>query len=915
MSHAKHHLIYSTDNASVGKTLLNELSGKGYQLVDFPISENDDSNKLNELQLSKPEAPIILLLTDNLLKSANSMKGALNQVKKWTDSGWLIPVIANGVDENGQSVPTKFERVTNIIPYMNHWQDRYLDLRKQKKTDTENPALDAQIKTTKDISSDMGELLRFLRNVEHYSLEEFQANEYAVIKSALGEETDSEESPSLIDIIEGSSEELMAENPNAGSESIPSPSEAEANTEEEIPDEILADIPGMDLLEKAAGIPSENFDPADDPNLDAEASSLMDELAAQQPSIPDDFSEADKSSDEEEKENEPAEGLLVESEDEELNTILDEVLAEEGMEQEEDEDFEFLPEDSDDPNDFNLDALLEDDDTPSTASGHADEDDEIEIGEDEIALDLMPDDEDEILEVTEGQKISAEEILEHALDLFAEGETKEGLSHLSNAVKGNPKNTTLRYYYAYAQARYAQDAGAAKDQLEVLLTSDPEHPEAWYLMGELAENKHDFEGAKKCFEKAVEINPDYPDIHYRLGLLTIQYFPKEGQNAANYFREAIRQNAENVDAHYALANLLNEQFGKPEEALSHFEKVIELEPDHHFANYDLALLHHKLENAELARQYYEKATAIDPDLKTEANDLAFGAGKEKTQKEVLSDDKLETKEEEVAAEIPEATPEPTPPGPVVLITGGTAGIGRATAEVFAREGYRVIITGRRDTRLEEIKNDFAERFSNAIETLTFDVRDAEAVNAAIATLPEEWQEVDILINNAGLSRGLAPIQEGKIEDWDTMIDTNVKGLLYLTRSIAPKMVARKSGHIINVASSAGKEVYPGGNVYCATKSAVEALTKSMRLDLFKHNVRVSQVAPGHVEETEFARVRFDWDEERAEKTYENFQPLKSSDVAEVIYFMATRPAHVNIQDIFMFGTQQAGSNFIDRSGR
>ena len=226
----------------------------------------------------------------------------------------------------------------------------------------------------------------------------------------------------------------------------------------------------------------------------------------------------------------------------------------------------------------------------------------------------------------------------------------------------------------------------------------------------------------------------------------------------------------------------------------------------------------------------------------------------------------------------------------------------------------MVLTGRRYDKLEEVKTEFETEFKNKIQLLNFDVRSVDSVKKALESLEEDFKNVDILINNAGLASGLSPIHEGDINDWELMIDTNIKGLLYMTRAVAPHMVARKKGHIINLSSVAGKEVYPNGNVYSATKAAVEALTKAMRIDLHKHNVRVSQVAPGAVEETEFALVRFHGDAEKA-KIYEDFQPLKASDVAETIYFMVTRPEYVNIQDVVMMGTQQANTTIFDRSGR
>ncbi|MBK9981234.1 MAG: SDR family NAD(P)-dependent oxidoreductase [Saprospiraceae bacterium] len=247
----------------------------------------------------------------------------------------------------------------------------------------------------------------------------------------------------------------------------------------------------------------------------------------------------------------------------------------------------------------------------------------------------------------------------------------------------------------------------------------------------------------------------------------------------------------------------------------------------------------------------------------------------------------------------------------VLITGATSGIGLATAHVFAANGYDLILTGRREDRLNKVKEEILQSSSVNVTLLCFDVRHYSECEKAMESIS---QPIDVLINNAGLARGLDYVYEGKIEHWDEMIDTNIKGLLYMTRLVSPGMVARKSGHIINLGSSAGKEVYPKGNVYCATKFAVDGFTRAIRTEMHVHNVRVSQISPGHVEETEFARVRFEWDEERA-KIYNDFNPLTAKDVAESIYFIASRPPHVNINDIFVMGTQQAGNMIIDRTGR
>jgi NADP-dependent 3-hydroxy acid dehydrogenase YdfG len=248
---------------------------------------------------------------------------------------------------------------------------------------------------------------------------------------------------------------------------------------------------------------------------------------------------------------------------------------------------------------------------------------------------------------------------------------------------------------------------------------------------------------------------------------------------------------------------------------------------------------------------------------------------------------------------------------IVLITGSTAGIGEAIARKFAEEQYDLILTGRREARLNALKEDLVSSNNVKVHTLCFDVRDKDAVRHALSSLPDPWQNIDILINNAGLALGLAPVHEGDFNDWDTMIDTNIKGLLYMSKTIAAKMVKRGKGHIINIGSIAGKEAYPNGNVYVATKHAVEGLTNAMRLDLFNKGIRVSQIAPGAVE-TEFSMVRFKGDRETADNVYKGYRPLSGEDVAEATWFVASRPAHVTINDLLIMPSAQAGSTFFDK---
>jgi 3-hydroxy acid dehydrogenase/malonic semialdehyde reductase len=248
--------------------------------------------------------------------------------------------------------------------------------------------------------------------------------------------------------------------------------------------------------------------------------------------------------------------------------------------------------------------------------------------------------------------------------------------------------------------------------------------------------------------------------------------------------------------------------------------------------------------------------------------------------------------------------------PTAFITGATSGIGKATAEIFAKNNIRLILCGRRADRLESIQQELSKL--TEVTTLQFDVSKRSEVEMAIKSLPENFKIIDILINNAGNAHGLSSIQDGDIDDWDAMLDINVKGLLYVSKAIFPKMIARNSGFIVNIGSIAGKEVYPNGNVYCASKYAVNALNKAMRIDLNKHNIRVSAIHPGAVE-TEFSEVRFKGDTVKADAVYKGYKALQAEDIADIIYFVVTRPYHVNIEDLIVYPTAQASATIMNKN--
>lgn len=248
---------------------------------------------------------------------------------------------------------------------------------------------------------------------------------------------------------------------------------------------------------------------------------------------------------------------------------------------------------------------------------------------------------------------------------------------------------------------------------------------------------------------------------------------------------------------------------------------------------------------------------------------------------------------------------------IIFITGTSSGFGKAIAERFAGEGYNLILNARREDKLNTLKAELESKFDIKVLLLPFDVQDKKAVNKAIASIPSEWTNISILVNNAGLALGRDYFEEAHMDDWETMIDTNLKGLLYVTKAVLPHLIASKKGHIINIGSTAGKEVYEKGNVYCATKHAVDAISKAMRIDLLRHAIKVTAIHPGAAE-TEFSMVRFKGDKSYADKVYEGYQPLTAEDIAQVAYFCATLPPHVCVNDLVMTCTAQANSMYLHK---
>ncbi|MEM6965497.1 MAG: SDR family NAD(P)-dependent oxidoreductase [Bacteroidota bacterium] len=969
MNNNQFHLAYSADNQEVAQEIDRHLSRVGIQLIHVPVDGGADENALRE-QLKDAPNFILLLITDNFLKNINCMNRGLFMIQELTLDKRVQPIVASGKQRNATTgnieiIPTRFDRMIHVISYMNYWQDYYLDLRKNRKNidQDEMQRYDERLKIVRSISSEMGDFLKTLKNSGYWPYENMKANGYELFFQAINQpewhealktaiangevpsvpstatvpfsEEDAPvnellETPEAEPVVEKTETETVVDTPTAETEVTPTETTNElAEAATTPPVEIPTPIPpaltaSVEADTTSSASPNkiltdeELLKNSEEKLRKKGKTPLLDKLIQHRQSNEIKASEMATPVTTDNVASSPIENEKIIVTTEEQN---DDPVFEEAINQilEEEKNSEVVP-----------------DVIPNTPS--------IELKSDPLLGEIFHDsdaelDSDEMIgnftlssAGTSKKKTSStnwEEQVDQAEKMIEGGKLYAGLNLIREIVEKNQQDDSLRLTYAIHLMDGAESYKAAKRELEKVVQLDQENVEAYVRLAILAEKNNDYLLARNYFEKALEIEPNNSNLYFRLGALVSTHFPSMQDQAAIYLKQAIKTDSSNAEAHYRYGLILDEHLGKPKKALRQFEITWELQPDHPFVNYDLALMYYRFGDFKKAAKYYQKACAINPEFKTETNDKAFlGALKLKNKQAAKKKKKKVQREmDHPVATLNEAKEETTPTPTtktsvpknenfekVVMVTGATSGIGKATATLFAKNGYRVIITGRRSDRLATLKETFEEKFPTEIHPLAFDVRNYEAGQTALATLGDDWKSIDILINNAGLARGFDPIHEGKLDDWETMIDTNVKGLLYLTRLVSPNMVSRRRGHIINVCSTAGHEVYPNGNVYCATKHAVDALTKGMRLDLYRHGLRVSQVSPAHVEATEFARVRFDWDTERA-KIYEDFQPLTSEDVANTIYFIATQPEHVNIQDVLMMGKQQANSINIDRSGR
>ena len=871
------------------------LREKGYPTSELLCDAQEDGAVASML-LFRKEEPKLLFLNDGFLHSLACQIDMLAAVQQLTEEGELTVVLAkssrHGPGGAQARILTSLSRVSDVIRYMNHWQNAYLKRRRELGATATAAGAD-ELAPIRAVSQEIGETLRLLRAGKLYTVEELLSGQGQSLSAVVGPAPEAE----VLDLPEEVTPEAVSQDEEQVAIADADPEQegidphGESATEspfqenEELEPDILPEttttaavssVAGAGLaLAGAMGI-DEDVDVPEVHEGDVEEVHTPDPLPAPLPE-----SIAEK------KPVEPSEEQIQES-----SSPHEEV--------------EKLPEPSEN---LPINPVIE---QPS-AIAHTDDEPTLA----ELAAKV--------------QKRTRKQNAKQFLALYKAGDFESAKSFGGRALTEDANNDRLRYFFGVALL----DSGGKHNEEEARhhlaqLTEGRYAAQASYALGTLALQHRNYGSARRHLKLAYKLNRKLDrELSYRLGALVQDEFPERRKEARRYLKRAVRDSKNNTgDAWYRLAQLQIRR-GKATKAISSLKTALSFDRDHPFAAYDLALVYLRRERATKAFRYFERAVASNPELDTADNRAAFTPPtpemeQEKFQAYIRDYDSAglpqgtQPATEHQLAEVPRASQNEWPKSSkslTVLITGASSGIGAATAREFARYGHRLILTGRRVEKLREVSAELIADYESQVRLLSFDVTQADETKFLLESLPDEWSTIDVLVNNAGKAKGFDFIHEGSLEHWEEMIDTNIKGLLYMTRLVSPSMVERGRGHIINVCSTAGHEVYPKGAVYCATKHAVSAITEGTRLDLHSHGIRVSQVSPAHVEETEFARVRFDGDKERAAQVYKDFQPLRAHDVARSVYFIASQPSHVNVQDVLLMGTQQANSTTIARTGR
>jgi len=876
----KSYLTYCEDQKDTALKISHRLENAGVEFTHDTRNEEEQNRMKRQMRLTQD--PVFLLVSDSFLKSQECMRGVVAFITDMGITRNIRPII---LDAN----------LENPSEYTKYWKNKYQEIRAQKDniSKSRQEAYNWQVMIIRRVSNEIALFIEEINKRNPVTLEQFQADNFRAFFAAHGEKSRELESKEMESGEVGRLKDLVDENTETSS--------ADETQKSGFMPPVIPDIfPFSKEKNEVASIAENEL------NVSEEASEEPTETIVEEEII-----------------------TKMEVESDAIDEPIDDVIEKKIVG--EDELKTFPPENVEQIRDdiFEDEIITEDElktapplapkfseENTKFQSKEIRENTEVEAAETDIfsekintlSVEITDTDEEEIT-WTDAQ---ATEVA---------GNFDVARMQYETLLEKTPYHAEGHYRYGLLLLNQFGEKDAAIEQFEIAVEQKNRYTEAWLKLAYLAEKEEDYLLTKSYYEKIVSYDTENAEAHYRLGNIVSRYFDDQPEKAANYYLKAIELDPEHNDARYEYATLLMTYFNANEEAVEQLEAVIVNEPEHPFAYYDLATIYRKAGRKSKAYKKYKKAVGINSMFKTDKNDKFFKKPKPKQKKctgkvDTQNYEKLIEQHEVVPVQDAESVNKTLAQAAqyTVLITGATSGIGKATAELFAKNGHRVIITGRRGERLEGIKESFENQYNTTVKTLEFDVRDHRAVTAATDQLTDEWQHIDILINNAGLAAGFSAIHEGNPDDWDTMIDTNIKGLLYMTRAVAPRMVAQGKGHIVNISSIAGKEVYPNGAVYCGTKHAVDAITRGTRMDLVQHGVRVSSISPGHVY-TEFADVRYKGDQNRIEKAYADFDPLKATDIADVIFFVATRPESVNIQDVYMFSKQQASAMVVDRSGK